>query len=208
MSGFHAERRLVSAETGADAARAGNGVEEILEPEQRGATVPVWWGIDEPSASDTSARYSQRAAGADCWTDTSCSSAEEDAMPPSMSASPRIAARFSGASSSTRSSSRASLGRPSRAASARPSVTCRRQIERVPPKPVTQVAMASSKRPSRRYSSASAAKAIDAGSSWTRRSARRSAECHPSQHRPTWAKPPGPRSPSCPCRRSRCRTTL
>ena len=43
------------------------------------------------------------------------------------------------------------------------------QIGRMALRPAVQVAIASSKRPARRYSSASAAKAMDAGSAWTRR---------------------------------------
>ena len=84
-------------------------------------------------------------------------------------ARPRIAARFSGASLRTCSnSSRASSNRPT-SSSARPSVTCAEKYAGWRTRPAVQAAIASSKRPARRYSSASAANAMDAGSDWTRR---------------------------------------
>ena len=84
---------------------------------------------------------------------------------------PRMAARFSGSGSENRVEldawRRQAAPAPSKA---RPSVTRAERYDGMALRdPAVQVAIASSNRPVRRYSSASAANAIDAGSSWTRR---------------------------------------
>ena len=86
-----------------------------------------------------------------------------------ISASARIAARFSGATRSTCSSSAAAVVEVAKLDQGASERDARRHVRRVPLQPGAAGLDRFGERPSRRYSSASAAKEIDAGSRSTRR---------------------------------------